>query len=153
MENIKQVAKYFISKKPVTHRKLQLLCYYTQAWYLARKNVPLMDTAFQAWIHGPTAPVLYAEYGIWENLTIASYGGEPPIFENPAITKYLDKIYRLYGKFSTEQLEEMAKGEYPYIRARRDIPASIPCYAIIAQNDMTDYYRKNADEILKKLQA
>ena len=32
----------------MTHKKLQKLCYYTQAWGLALYNIRIMDTKFEA---------------------------------------------------------------------------------------------------------
>ncbi len=39
--------------------KLQKLCYYCQAWYLAWNNEPLFDEEFEAWASGPVCKELY----------------------------------------------------------------------------------------------
>ena len=57
-----EAAEWFLHKKSFTHKQLQKLCYYAQAWHLALLNRPLFDEEFQAWIHGPVCPTLYAHY-------------------------------------------------------------------------------------------
>ena len=56
------VAQWFLAKEPMTHKKLQKLCYYAQAWHLALLNEPLFNENVEAWIHGPVIPALYAKY-------------------------------------------------------------------------------------------
>lgn len=57
------VAKYFLSKSRMTHKKLQKLCYYAQAWHCAfYKNKPLFENRIEAWVHGPVSPELYYRY-------------------------------------------------------------------------------------------
>ena len=45
MTTIYEVAKYFLSLDDMTHKKLQKLCYYAQAWFLA-----LYDTLLYTFI-------------------------------------------------------------------------------------------------------
>ena len=59
MSDIRKVAQYFLSKESMSHKKLQKLCYYAQAWYLANYGKPLMPNRFEAWVHGPVSPDLY----------------------------------------------------------------------------------------------
>ena len=56
------IANWFLSKEPMTQKKLQKLCYYAQAWCYALNNYRLMDTVFEAWIHGPVSPPLYDKF-------------------------------------------------------------------------------------------
>ena len=62
MENIYDVAKYFLHIDTMTHKKLQKLCYFAQAWYLANYGRPLVANRFEAWVHGPVSPDLYSRY-------------------------------------------------------------------------------------------
>ena len=52
------VANWFLMKGDMTHKKLQKLCYYAQAWAYALKGYRLEDTDYQAWVHGPVSPAL-----------------------------------------------------------------------------------------------
>ena len=35
MENVRNIAGWFLSRDTMTHKMLQKLCYYAQAWYCA----------------------------------------------------------------------------------------------------------------------
>lgn len=54
--SIFDIADTFLSIEPMTHKKLQKLCYYAQAWHCALENEPICSASFQAWIHGPVCP-------------------------------------------------------------------------------------------------
>jgi uncharacterized phage-associated protein len=58
MNTIQQIAQWFLCKESMTHKKLQKLCYYAQAWNLALHNSELFEDRFEAWVHGPVSPVL-----------------------------------------------------------------------------------------------
>lgn len=65
VESIYDVANFFLSKEAMTHKKLQKLCYFAQAWYLANYGKPLVPNRFEAWVHGPVSPDLYSKYRGW----------------------------------------------------------------------------------------
>lgn len=65
MENIYEVANFFLNKEAMSHKKLQKLCYFSQAWYLANYGEPLVPNRFEAWVHGPVSPDLYYKYKGW----------------------------------------------------------------------------------------
>lgn len=55
--DIKEIANWFLSKASMPHKKLQKLCYYSEAWHQALYNSALIkDHYFEAWIHGPVSP-------------------------------------------------------------------------------------------------
>ena len=63
MVNVIDVAHWFLSKESMTHKKLQKLCYYAQAWHCTLRNgEPLFMNPIEAWIHGPVIRSLYKEY-------------------------------------------------------------------------------------------
>ncbi len=58
--SVLDVAAYILqSQGPMTHMKLQKLCYYSQAWHLAWDGAPLFPEKIEAWANGPIIPVLY----------------------------------------------------------------------------------------------
>ena len=59
MIDVRVVAQYFLWKSSMSHKKLEKMCYYAQAWYLANHGRPLMPNRFEAWVHGPVSPDLY----------------------------------------------------------------------------------------------
>lgn len=140
MENIFEVAKYFLLLGQMNHKKLQKLCYYAQAWSLALTGVCLMNTWFEAWAHGPVSPVLWRRYKEWGGLLISSYEGNPS-FNSSQTALFLDKIYQLYGHYSGDQLEQLTHKEEPWINARKGYPAGAICTNTISEDDMASFYR------------
>jgi len=60
---INAVANYFLLRTNVpagdvmTHLKLQKLCYFAQAFNLVNHDCGMFKDTFQAWSHGPVAPL------------------------------------------------------------------------------------------------
>lgn len=140
MEDIFEVAKYFLSLGRMNHKKLQKLCYYAQAWSLALTGRRLMNTWFEAWAHGPVSPELWYRYKDWGGLLISSYEGIPN-FKNNQTPIFLDKIFLLYGHYSGDQLEQLTHGEPPWIKARGNYPQGTICTNTISESDMAEYYK------------
>jgi uncharacterized phage-associated protein len=90
----------------VTHLKVQKLCYYADAWFLANFDRPLMAEASEAWAHGPVSPMVWKKYrgSGWDSL-----GPEKDIVVPNAIVPFLTAIYEEYGSTAT-----MAEGERQY---------------------------------------
>ncbi len=90
------VANWFLTHEAMTHKKLQKLCYYAQDWFYALKNQRFMNTEFQAWIHGPASPVLYAcfkSFG-FEKIKIK---GTPKFSFSAEDTAFLNEVWETYG--------------------------------------------------------
>ena len=141
------IAEYFSSFENMSHKKLQKLVYYAYAWYIALynesateiKNRLCIDTKFEAWVHGPVCRTLY-------NLCSDNYGMIPKYVGNfnPLITgeikKFLDDIYKTFGKYTGNDLEYMTHNETPWQNARDNLPASTPSRKIISESDMFTFY-------------
>lgn len=142
MEQIGEVAKYFLAKEPMTHKKLQKLCYYAQAWYLANFGEPLMSSVFEAWVHGPVSPELYSNYRDWGWLSIHQDSSIQPQITDKRIERYLDLVYKSYGAYSGDQLETFTHQEEPWKRARKGYPPLEHCRVVISEDDMRECYKK-----------
>jgi uncharacterized phage-associated protein len=61
MVNVFDVARYILTSigGEVLTSKLQRLCYYAQAWHLAKHGVPLFREDFERRISGPRCPKLF----------------------------------------------------------------------------------------------
>ena len=141
------VANFFRSKEKMTHKKLQKLVYYAYAWYIALnndskdniQNVLCKNTVFEAWVHGPVCHVLYDEYSNNYGM-VEKYNGKL----NPLITgelkKFLEKIYKTFGKFTGDDLEAMSHRETPWQNARNTLSPSEPSNEPISEADMFVYY-------------
>lgn len=139
MESIYDVAKYFLSKEPMSHKKLQKLCYYAQAWYLANFQTCLVQNRFEAWVHGPVCPDLYNKYRDWGWENIPLYRNEVD-FEDKKTASFLDEVYKVYGDYTADELEKITHREKPWQNARKGIPAGVYSRNPILLNDMRDYY-------------
>lgn len=139
MESIYEVARYFLGKEPMTHKKLQKMCYFAQAWFLANYGEPLVPNRFEAWVHGPVSPDLYSKYRGWgwENIPQEK---QQAVFEGNGIEDFLDKVYETYGDYTADELERITHSEYPWNNARVGCAPGVYSRNPIALKDMRDYY-------------
>lgn len=137
--SIFDVANWFLSKSSMTHKKLQKLCYYAQAWCYALNNYRLEDTDYQAWIHGPVSPALYErfkEYG-YSNIPLSKdeveYKGKDLII--------LNDVWDTYGDKNGNELEALSHREKPWIEARIGFGPEERCNVVISPESMRNYYK------------
>lgn len=135
------VAKAFLAIESMTHKKLQKLCYYAQAWHIALFDKPLFGESFEAWIHGPVCPELYSEYKSngWND--IPKLESIPSIIESDQEKmELINQIYRIYGGLDGDQLERLTHSERPWIEARKDLKPWEPSQNPIDHNIMKKFY-------------
>ena len=148
---IERVAQWFLSMSPMTHKKLQKLCYYAYCWFIVYYNDleritednmsdirVLCSDRFQAWIHGPVSPRLYQryrEYG-WQDI--------PKVISKPTvpaeIETLLTDVWDAYGSFTAAQLEAISHSETPWKNARRGLSCGEACSNEISNYDILIYY-------------
>lgn len=143
MYDIFDIAYWFLKKEPMPQKKLQKLCYYSQAWFKAIFDKQLISGSFEAWVHGPVNRKL------WESTTQFSYSNidNPPFpgRELPVkICDFLNDVYYTYGEFDGDSLERQTHKEDPWIKTRGGIGALEPCRKAISVQSMGEYYRKIA---------
>jgi len=134
------IADWFLLKEQMSHKKLQKLCYYAQAWSYAIKGYRLIDCDFQAWVHGPVSPALYERF--------KQFGFNPIIIKgNPNINiksedeELLESVWETYGDKTGNALEVLAHREAPWQEARKGYEPNERCTVVIDPNVMKDYYR------------
>lgn len=138
--NIFEVAKAFLSIEPMTHKKLQKLCYYAYAWYLTLYKKKLFDNKFEAWIHGPVNPELYhryKEYG-WDLIPKV----EEPLNLNSKIIEFVHEVFDSYGHLDGDQLEYLTHTEQPWQSARHGLESWEPSRNVLDDKIIMEYYRK-----------
>ncbi|EQB35054.1 hypothetical protein M948_18315 [Virgibacillus sp. CM-4] len=137
--SIFDVAKFFLSKNDanMTHKKLQKLCYYAFSWNLALRNKFLFREQFQAWVHGPVAPVLYSKYKEHGWKTIPSE--DAPSFDQDD-QAMLEEVFRIYGSFTGDELETLTHSEEPWVYARGDLAPYEPSQVQLSDAIIKDYY-------------
>lgn len=140
---IEDVANWFLNKSPMTHLKLQKLCYYAQAWTYALKNFRLINSDFQAWVHGPVSPILYEKFKSFGFDTIKLVGN----FESKISSEdeeILESVWLTYGDYSGNALEIQTHRELPWIEARTGYRPDERCQIAISPETMKKFYRSIA---------
>ncbi len=135
-----EVANWFLKKEPMTHLKVQKLCYYAQAWTYALKGYRLEDTDFQAWVHGPVSPALWERFKAFGYDTIKIKGEIKFSFETGDI-KLLEDVWDTYGENTGSALEALTHRELPWIEARRGYETDERCTVVISPKTMAAYYK------------
>lgn len=150
----KDVATYFVwksnqEKKDITNKKIQKLLYYAQAWSLVLKNKPLFGENIEAWIHGPTVRDVYSLYKKYGFGPIRLEVAEKDIAKLKTEKDLLDTIWRVYGKFDADYLEELTHNEEPWIEARQGLEGNIASTNVIPQETMKAFYGRRLAESRK----
>ncbi len=146
MEDVRNIASWFLSRESMTHKKLQKLCYYAQSWYCALYDgTPLFEDEIQAWVHGPVVVSLYPVYADYKWRPIPQKEFDGSVLADETL-EVLEAVYNTYGGFSGDQLESLTHSEEPWIRARGDLKPWETCNTPISCTDMRDYYARQYEQ-------
>lgn len=146
MENVKDIANWFLSKNSMTHKKIQKLCYYAQAWYCALYDgTPLFEDEIQAWVHGPVIASLYTDFAEykWEDIPKRQFDSSK--FSEKTL-KILESVYNTYGELTGDQLESLTHSEDPWIIARANLKPWETCTKSIPCSILRKYYGKKYEQ-------
>lgn len=133
------IANWFLSKSPMSHLKLQKLCYYAQAWNYALNNSRLIDSDFQAWAHGPVSPVLYDKFKAFGFKNIRIKGNYKSEIDD-ADLEILESVWTTYGNYAPSSLEALTHRELPWLEARIGYKPEERCQVVILPSTMKKYY-------------
>lgn len=134
-----EIAAWFLAKETMTHLKLQKLCYYAQAWFFTLKKIRLMDTEFQAWIHGPVSPELYEKFKCF-GFSGIKLSNEYICEIQEEDLELLESVWETYGDRTGNALEALTHTERPWIEARTGYQPDERCEVVISLQSMCDYY-------------
>lgn len=134
------MARAFLYISEMTNKKLQKMCYYAKAWYLALYDQNIITDAFEAWVHGAVQPNLYREYRRYGFSMIPKEMNKELIPEE--FLSFAQEIYNSYGHLTGDELEALNHTEMPWIRAREGYKPWENCNVVISEEDMKEYYRK-----------
>lgn len=141
---IDALAKFILSTSPnITNKKLQKLCYYVYAWYLAVNHERIAEVVFEAWAHGPVSPQIYSQYRRFGWEEIPQFRGFLPVKEEQAV--FINNILSYYGCFSADELEKMTHDEQPWMNARKGYKPYQSSNEVISDYDMVEYYSKQRE--------
>ena len=142
MERMLDVAHWFLGKSAMSHKKLQKLCYYAQAWYCALKDENgIFEDEIQAWVHGPVVVNLYPLYADFGWNPIQQMEFDDSVLQEDS-KEILEAVYETYGGFSGDQLETLSHSEDPWIQARGNLKPWEPGNSVITHKAMKDYYSR-----------
>lgn len=142
--NVKDVAKFFLSKESMTHKKLQKLLYYAYSWVLVFQNNKeeksisnkLFESRIEAWTHGPVVAEVYKIYKSYGWSLIPKEEKFTFSKDHPDVIKILNEVYKVYGKLDADDLESLSHTEEPW---KKGIMRSDH---IITDKAIFDYYFK-----------
>jgi uncharacterized phage-associated protein len=146
MADVFDMAKAFLSIEPMTNKKLQKLCYYAKAWYLALTDENLFDDDFQAWVHGPVNYDLYLKYKD-RGFNKISQVHEDELEDVPEeFIDFSKTVYEAYGDLTGGELEILTHSEDPWMNARGNKKHWERSEAVISEEDMKLFYRNVLSE-------
>lgn len=152
--DLSHIITNYINQKgdSVSHKKLQKLLYYVEAWHLVNFGTAILEEDFQAWVHGPVIPELYQklkDFG-FNDLKVINEEEETVDKEIEAIIRRnnLDKekvefIYSVldnYGSLTSFELELLSHSEKPWIEARANCAPHERCTNVISKESMLNFY-------------
>lgn len=149
---ITDVADWFLLKQSMSNKKIQKLCYYAQAWCLAKLGYSIAKNAeFEAWVHGPVSMVLYKRFkGFgWKKLKIVDEDIDmvkarlSKVF-NDEQKDILDSVWETYGEYGADELEALTHQEKPWLEQREGLSKYDNCNNVISEETMKIYYRSIA---------
>jgi uncharacterized phage-associated protein len=148
------IARYFIvrayeegEEAQMTNMKVQKLLYYSQSLHLALYDEPLFPNEIQAWRYGPVCPPAYSFYSNFEanQLPIPSKDFLERVPEEDK--KLLEEVWIFFGKYHAFQLSDKTHLEFPWQKARQDLPSDASSTSPILLEDMKALGQIKLDEI------
>lgn len=148
MASVFDVANWFLSKEPMSPKKLQKMVYYAYSWSLTLFNESISsieyrlftDSSPEAWVHGPVFPDLYHEYKKYGASDIPKNDREcSEKFSSDEIDA-LTQVWEVYGEFSANQLEQFTHQESPWKNARMNCEPYEVCTNVISDKDIFQCY-------------
>ena len=134
--NIFDLAKFILEYAetkgiPICNKKLQKLCYYVFSWnlYMFNESIEdisnyLIDSDFEAWVHGPVSPQLYnyINNNVVNSFNIKSHDISDSSLSQNAFEysqiKDIEETLEAYIGYSANELENLSHQEKPWINAR-----------------------------------
>lgn len=133
------IANTFLTYDCMTHKKIQKLCYYAQAWHLALFKERLFNNKFEAWVHGPVCPELYRKLKDNRWIKIDKIDSLPDNIDSETL-EFLDDVYYTYGGYDGDDLEYLTHQESPWLNSRKGLEEWEPSHELISEELMEEYY-------------
>lgn len=153
--NVFDVADYILkSHGSMTTMKLQKLCYYTQAWFLADHGEPLFAEDFAAFNNGPVCYELFTAHRGRYIIAAHDLRTGDATRLTPQQQASVTETLNAYGHMSAAQLSELTHREDPWINAMSQRESGHS--DTVSKESMSAYYRSlassdeamNVDEVV-----
>lgn len=143
MLTYRELSKMILSFEAMSHKKMQKIAFYSQAWYYTLYGKKLINENFEAWVHGPVCPEIYQEYKSygWNLIPKTDFKSE-----NSEINEFMEVVFNTFGEFSGDELEAMTHNEDPWIIARKGLKPYEASSNIIKLEDMKEFCSKLIDQ-------
>ena len=139
MASVFDVAAYILEQQgPMTTWKLQKLVYYSRAWALVWDDDVLFSEEIEAWANGPVVRELYQAHRRKYRVSRVPKGKPDALTEDERET--VDAVLEFYGDKSPQWLSDLTHMEDPWQSARRHVPEGVRGNAVIAKEDLAEYY-------------
>ncbi|MDE8240071.1 DUF4065 domain-containing protein [Erysipelothrix rhusiopathiae] len=141
LKNPNNAARYLLSRKDMSQKKLHKMLYFSYLIYLTENNSDaqnindvLFENTFQAWVHGPVLREIYPYYAgySYNELSIANFNGEM----TDKAKESLDYILDVYGDYSADQLEVLSHRDEAWRKKRIGLSAHELSKNLLANEDM-----------------
>jgi len=93
-------------ESPLTHMKLQKLCFYAYGWWLAYNPDPILTEGPEVWQYGPVFSSLYNVLSTKRSEPIATPQSATPN-DDPLPIQWVDWIWQRYGNLPSMALSNM----------------------------------------------
>ncbi len=135
-----QIADWFLAHEAMTPKKLQKLTYYAQGWGNALLKRPIINTDFEAWVHGPVSYDLWKKYHSYGWTDIPKNKNYVNQINDASIEDLLESVWITYGDRSANELEAITHQEFPWRNARKNCKPDEKCKNLISNKDMEEFY-------------
>ncbi|MEA5619687.1 type II toxin-antitoxin system antitoxin SocA domain-containing protein [Cronbergia sp. UHCC 0137] len=153
-ENLKKVVNSILVRhrelfqESLSPMKLQKLCYYVQAIYMATHDgETLFQEDFEAWTYGPVIPDLYHEFKQYGWKSIEDEVEVPEIEQE--IEEFIELIVEAYGRYDGAALITMTHREEPWLDARKGLPEMEGSNAVISKESMKRFFKKRLNPYME----
>lgn len=138
---------------PMSHLKLQKLLYYCEGYHLAYFEKSIIETEFEAWVHGPVSPIIYHEFKgssiLYSDIAFEGDYNPNEIVEETITSDQLgllSDVLQELSKWTGFQLENSTHQEFPWLEARKGYSPGEICDVNISKESMMNYYKKDLND-------
>lgn len=152
--DLAHIITHYVNEKgdSVSHKKLQKLLYFVEAWHLVHFGESIVDEEFEAWVHGPVIPEVYRKLkgAGFNNIEVTAEDFDTVeeeinsiIERNHLSSDQLDLVGSVldkYGPLSSMELELLTHNEDPWIKARSGLGPHEASNTVMTKKRIKEYY-------------